>query len=136
MKERAEVIKISGKTAVVKIDRKSECSSCGMCGFKGKNNFVKLRAKNTADAKAGDIVIIEIENDNRLAASFIVYILPLIFVAAGLIAGYFTGSEIWMFIICLLMLAIGYIIIAAIDKKLSEKKGFCPEIVQIIQKEQ
>jgi sigma-E factor negative regulatory protein RseC len=135
MKERAEVVKTYKNTATVKIDRKSECSSCKMCAFKSGTNFVKVRAKNDINAKVGDAVIIDLEKDNRLTASFLIYIVPLIFAAAGLLIGNFLGNEILMFGLCLFMLVLGYIIIALIDKKLSDKKGFSPEIVQILSKE-
>ena len=135
MKERAEVLKTDKNIATVKIERNSECASCKMCGFKKDSAFVKVRATNNIGAKKGDSVIIELQKDNRLAASFLVYIVPLFFAFAGLLIGKFTGSEVWAFFLCLIMLVLGYIIIAFIDKKLSQKKGYSPEIVQIILKE-
>jgi sigma-E factor negative regulatory protein RseC len=135
VKERAEVIKADKNVATLKIERKNECSGCKVCTFKNNANFVKVRAKNVVGAKKGDSVIVEMETDNRLTASFLVYIVPLIFAAIGLFIGYFLNSEIWMFALCVIMLIIGYIIIALIDKKLFYKKGFSPEIIKIILKE-
>ena len=135
MKEIAEVVKADKNVATIKIERKSDCYACNACSFKNNANYVKLRAINTIGAKKGDSVVVEMESNNRLTASFLVYILPLIFAAIGLLIGSFFDSEIWMFIICLTMLIVGYIIISIIDKRLTNKKGFSPEIMQILLKE-
>ena len=49
----------------------------------GGESRVKVRALNAVGAKTGDTVLVKAEKDNRLLASFIVYILPVLFAAAG-----------------------------------------------------
>lgn len=131
IRENGVVLKADKNTAVVKLEKKSECSTCGRCSFGRGKNYVKLRAKNLVGAKAGNEVVLQIQKDNRLSAAFYVYIVPLVFAAAGLLIGYFTGTEIFMFALCLVMLVFGYIIVMLIDKSLSQKKGYAPEIVEI-----
>lgn len=134
MRERGEVI-AGGKTATVKIGRKAECDGCKMCSFRRGENYVKVRAANPLGAKAGDRVEVFSEKSFTLQASLLVYILPLVFAAAGLICGYFLGGEVLMFGMCLGFLLLGYIIVAAIDRALAKKRGYVPEIVRIITEE-
>ena len=83
MREQAIVVKTTGKIAVLRIQKRPECEGCKICAFKEGQSVVKVKAKNTVGAKAGDTVIVQAEKDNRLLASFIVYILPVLFAAAG-----------------------------------------------------
>lgn len=83
MKERAIVVKTAGKTALLRIEKHPECESCKVCAFRSGKSTVKVKAKNTVGAKAGDEVIVQAEKDNRLLASFIVYIIPVLLAGRG-----------------------------------------------------
>ena len=78
MTERAVVVKTAGRIAVLQIEKKPECDSCKVCAFKAGKSRVKVKALNTAGARAGDEVIVKAEKDNRALASFIVYIIPVL----------------------------------------------------------
>jgi sigma-E factor negative regulatory protein RseC len=86
MKEISEgvIVEDNGKTAKVKLSRHSECSSCGLCP--GEDAII-IDAYNKAGAAIGQRVTVEITNQNVLKAAFIVYILPLLAVGAGIILG-------------------------------------------------
>lgn len=136
MKEEASVVKAAGKIAVVQIEKRPECEGCKICAFKEGKSRVKVKALNTAGAKAGDRVIVQAEKDNRLLASFIVYIVPLLFAAAGVLVGWLAiGSELWMAVLCLVGLAVGFVAVWAIDKQVARSRGFGMEVVEIIKKE-
>lgn len=131
MKEIGEVI-AGGRTATVRISRKAECEGCKMCSFRRGENYVKVRAENAAGAVAGDTVEVVAEKSFTLQASLIVYILPLLIAAAGLVGGYFLGGEILAFGLCLGCLLLGYIIVATIDRALSKRRGYAPRIAKIL----
>ncbi len=78
------VIEIMDNMAKVKVNRHGECKNCGACP--GDNALV-LEAKNPIQAKLGERVVFEIKETNMLKAAFIVYILPLIAIFLGCIAG-------------------------------------------------
>lgn len=133
MKEIATVVKTAGKIAFVQIEKKPECDSCKMCAFRGGKSTVKVRAYNTAGAKTGDSVFVQAEKDNRLLASFIVYVVPVLFAAAGLLVGSLCfESELYIALLCLAGLLLGFAIVFLCDRILAKKRGFGMEVVQII----
>ncbi len=91
MKDSVEgiVIEVNDEIAKVKLNRHNSCSSCGMC--QGADAVV-LDAPNTLDSKPGQKVILEIKETNMFKAACIIFILPLIAVAAGLFIGYYISS--------------------------------------------
>lgn len=86
MKESIEgfIVEIDQENAKVKLNRHSDCSLCGNCG--GDNALI-IDAYNKINAKIGQKVTIEIEKDNGLKASFMVYILPMVAIVAGIVIG-------------------------------------------------
>ena len=87
MREQAIVVKTTGKIAVLRIQKRPECEGCKICAFKEGPSVVKVKAKNTVGAKAGDTVIVQAEKDNRTLASFFAYIVPVLLAGAGVLIG-------------------------------------------------
>jgi len=133
MKEKATVIKTTGKIATVQIIKSPQCESCKACAFKNGKSTVKVKAKNDLEAKSGDEVYIACEKDNRTLASFLVYIVPVIFLGIGAIIGYFCfKKELYTVLLCLGLLVLGFLFVFTADKLLSKSKGFGMEIIEII----
>jgi sigma-E factor negative regulatory protein RseC len=78
------VLEINNHMAKVKTSRHNDCENCGACPG---NSALVLEARNDIEAKIGQRVAIEIREINMLKAAFIVYILPLITIFIGVIAG-------------------------------------------------
>ena len=132
MTERAVVVKTAGRIAVLQIEKKPECDSCKVCAFKAGKSRVKVKALNTAGARAGDEVIVKAEKDNRALASFIVYIIPVLLAGAGVLVGALCfDREIWIVLLCLAGLLIGFAAVVAADKLLARSRGFGMEVVKI-----
>lgn len=70
--------------AKVKTSRHNDCENCGACPG---NSALILDARNDLGAKPGQRVAIEVREVNMLKAAFIVYILPLIAIFIGVVAG-------------------------------------------------
>jgi sigma-E factor negative regulatory protein RseC len=79
------VLEVIGSMAKVKTSRHNDCENCGACPG---NSAMVLEARNDIGARPGQRVAIEIREINMLQAAFIVYILPLIVVCIGIIAGW------------------------------------------------
>lgn len=81
LKHKAIVIDVdSGGTATVEVARASACSACGeksSCSLTDGTD-IRLRFKNSAHLKNGDIVEIGIEKNNFYKSLFTIYIAPLI----------------------------------------------------------
>lgn len=133
MKERATVVKVTGKIASVRIVKNPQCESCKACAFKNGKSTVKIKAKNEIGAKVGDEVVVSCERDNRTLASFLVYIVPVLFAGIGALIGYFSfKKEIFIVLLCLGTMAAGFALVVVFDRILSKTKGFGMEVVEII----
>lgn len=80
------VLELQGKMAKVKTARHNDCDSCGSCPG---NSAMIMDARNPLGATVGQRVMIEIQEVNMLKAAFIVYVLPLIAIFTGALAGYY-----------------------------------------------
>lgn len=133
MREVGKVTKVDGEFALVKVDKKDECSKCGMCAFPKNANSITFNAKNTVNAKVDDEVIIETVKDTKLLGAVLVFLIPLLLIGLSyLITDLFLSNEIWVLIFSVIFLVLWYTILAVIDKALKKKPNFCPQIVEII----
>ncbi len=133
MVETGTVKKIDKKNrAVVEFPRKSACDKCGMCVVRKGSMTVSVTIDNKLNAKAGDKVNVEMGDRFVLTASFIVYVIPLILVAVGILA-FMSLGEIAQIIAAVSMLVLGFVIAYLLDKfVISKKKGFKPEMISIL----
>lgn len=83
------VIGINGELAKVKASRHNDCENCGACPG---NSAMVIDALNPVEAKLGQRVAFQIQQVNMLKAAFIVYVLPLIAIFVGVLAGNYLAS--------------------------------------------
>lgn len=135
MIETGIVHKIDKKNrATVRFNRKTACENCRMC-FKPKNEmYVELVLKNTLEAKVGDKVSVSMGNQIVLLSSIIVYLIPVVFVAAALLLTR-NINEVVSFGIAMGILIVSYAVIALIDKWIKKNKNYTPNMVAIIKEE-
>ncbi len=132
MIEQGKVIKVYQNNAEVKIQKKDECSKCGLCLFKEGADSTIVSAENPLNAKVGDVVTISTQKDNRLLGAILVFLIPLLLIGVAVaINALWINVEIWIPILSVIFVVLWYTILAVIDKKLKNKKGFCPVIVSI-----
>ncbi len=86
MRETGAIISISGKIATIQLSRGSQCEGCNLCSAFGENNM-KLEAVNKIGAQVGDLVEVDVEPQQVVKSSMIMFIFPLIM----MIGGYFFG---------------------------------------------
>lgn len=117
--------------ATVRFDRRAACENCNMCLKPRDQNYVELRVKNTLNAKVGDRVKIQMGKKAVLTASFIVYIIPLLFFAIALFTTY--KFKLWITImVSIISLIAGFIFVFVLDIVLRKKSSFTPEMVEVI----
>ena len=131
MQHTGKVLKTSGKTATVLLEKQTECGSCKACGARVNASY-KIRAVNTVSAKPGDKVEVNLNSRGEKAAPFLAYVLPLIFGAGGLLIGKALKNELLMFLFFCAMLVLSFAVLRVIDGKLLKKKDAFTEIIQII----
>ncbi len=133
MRESGKVVKNDGAYAVVRIDKKEECSKCGMCLFSQNASFTDMRAENKVGAAKGDTVLIEKGEDCKLLSLVLVFLIPLILIGiAAAIATLLIKKEVWVLFLSLIFIALWYAVLAFIDKKLRKKENFTIKIIEIL----
>ncbi len=111
------------------------CKTCSGCDTPGHT----LLLKNSLNAKVGDMVKIKGQTSHFLKYTFIVYLIPL----ATLLVGLFTGItvfkasgvknyEIAGFITSLIALALGYLFVKILDKKIAQKDENFVTMIEIL----
>lgn len=90
-------------------------------------------AENSVGAAEGDWVEVSVSDGSRLAATVIVFLIPLAALAAGLLLGSLWG-ELWMFLLGVIFMLLSYTIVWAADRLVKKKRGFLPVIIQIKEK--
>ncbi len=133
MIERGVVLDVQKDFAKVRVGRNSACGSCGKCGMTENQKHVDFLASNEAGASVGDTVALDIPETNSAKLALVGYFIPLIpalaflFVAIGIhlpdwaAAVMFAGG-----------LAVGFAVVALIDKLRRHKWMETPRIVEIV----
>ena len=118
-------------TAKVVFDRKSACDKCRMClTASGEKMKVYVEVKNTLDAKAGDKVGVQMSDRFVLRAAFIVYLIPVMLVGAGL-AVFRKFSDLILLAVVAAGLVLGAGIGIFLDRLIRKKGTFAPVMTAI-----
>ncbi|MFO7985196.1 MAG: SoxR reducing system RseC family protein [Desulfatiglandaceae bacterium] len=91
VREQGIVEKITGKKAVIRIERTSACATCesrGHCEI-GSNKKMVVEVLNELSACSGDRVEVSIPTGSFLKLSLLVYLFPVL----ALVAGAYAGGE-------------------------------------------
>ncbi len=128
MTERGVVVKVKGKRATVRFDRRSACDSCHMCAVTRDGMKVEVVIENTLDAHVGDFVEVEMAQKFVVTAAVIVYLIPLVLVAIGIGIGSVI-NELAQVLMAVGGLVIGFVIAFLLDRfVIKKKKGFSPQM--------
>lgn len=115
----------------------NESSACESCAAKvvcktGDEDSKILTAKDPIGVHQGDKVRVAVKGKNILAASFLLYGLPLILFLAGIFAGlnYFSSQkELWGTILGFGLIAVYAVILSFLSNKNINKNKLIPEII-------
>ena len=133
MIEQGKVTKIKGNYATVSINKKEECSKCGLCLFSENANSIEVQAENNLNAKVGDEVICERVADGKFIGAVLCFLVPLLLIGLACLINYlFINVEIWILILSLAFIILWYTILAMIDKKIKNKQNFKFIITEIV----
>lgn len=137
MREMGVVTEINGKTTVVSVDKKDECSRCGLCLFKEGTNKAEFFVRSEADVSVGDTVEIEGSEKGKLVGAILVFLVPLLLIGVAVALNYlFIKSEIWILVLSVITIALWYMTLAFLDKRLKLSGTFNARIVSLITKAQ
>lgn len=134
------VVDIQNGLAIVEYSRSDACDTCKLKAFcfqKG-GDVTKLTMKNNLNVKKGDIIQFEISPQMRILSSFLVFILPIIF----MIGSYFLCksaiglSENISIVVSLISIAVAFIFVKFIDGQIKKKAMIQPKMVAVINSEE
>ena len=133
MQEVAKVISVDGQTAKVSVDKKDECSKCGMCIFPKNAKALEFEVNNSIGAKQGDTVLMEIQESGKLTALILVFLVPILLILVSFVlAEYVIHSEMWILWLSLISVALWFCVLPIIDKQLKKTSKYSKEIIQIL----
>jgi len=130
------VVDIQKGLAIVEYSRSDACNTCKLKAFcfqKG-GDVTKLTMKNILNVKKGDKVQFEISPQMRMLSSFLVFILPVVF----MIGSYFLCksaiglSENISIVVSLCSIVIAFIVVKIIDGQIKKKAMIRPKMVAVI----
>lgn len=135
MVESGRVTAVKGETAKVKVDKKDECTKCGMCLFPQNASSIEFDAQNQIGAKMGDLVEIEKKSDGKLLGTLLAFLVPLLLIGLAVLINYlFIKKEIFILVIAIGLIAVWYIVLALIDKKIKKLERYTTVITKILEK--
>ncbi len=133
MKEIGVITKIKNDKATVKVDKKDECSKCGMCLFPKGASSVDFEAINEISAEVGDTVIIETQKEGKLLGACLAFLVPLLIIGLALLLNYLVFyNELITLGVAVLGIALWYVLLAVIDKKIKNSVGFTARVTTIV----
>ena len=141
MKQCGQVIRVMDGTAKVKMQRHSSCAGCNACKMGSSEKPIELEALNRLDAQEGDWVEVEMESEYVLTAAFMMYMVPLLFLVAGVLTGHFllgmlgvgVYRELLTAMIAFSATALAYFLLNRSEKKKGFKEKMLPSIADIIE---
>lgn len=129
-------------TAWVKTTRSSACKACSSrnaCHAEGGGKEMEVEAINSADARVGDRIVLNIETASLLKATFMLYVFPILAMIGGALIGHTVGliqgldpsamSALFGF----LFFGIAFIVIRITGQRMSKNASYQPEIIKIRQ---
>ena len=135
MKEVGIITKLNGEYVYVKVDKKDECSKCGMCAFPKNANSIEIFARNNVNAKKDEQVIVEIKDKGKMLGFLLVFIVPLLLLGGAILLNFLVvHNELLTMGIGIVLIALWYFVLSFIDKYLKKSNKYGAEVVAIINK--
>ena len=140
-----EVIEISGSRASVVFDRPDACASCNGCpGRQCAHVEIDVDTATTGNIETGDLIDVEMPDQSVLKASAVAYLLPVIMLVAGLLAGnalyaplgVSISKDLFTALAALVSLTAGLLLVGSIDRKMRGMEQWKPAVLSVRKKEE
>jgi sigma-E factor negative regulatory protein RseC len=141
MREEGVVIDTYGEFAKVEAKRSASCEGCSgkdACRPDGNASMI-IEVINSVNARVGDRICFEVEGSILLKSTFIIYLMPVIFLLIGAWAGgeiskiYFKREEIISVISGIIFFLASIFILISLNSYFSKNKSYKPAIKEILQ---
>ena len=128
------------KTAWVRTTRSSACKSCSSrntCQGEASGKEMEVEAMNTAGAKVGDRIVLNIRTSSLLKATFLLYVFPILAMILGALIGQTIalnrGSDPsgMSALFAFGFFGLAFLVIRIAGKRLSKDTSYKPEIIKV-----
>jgi sigma-E factor negative regulatory protein RseC len=139
--EEGTITQVTEDKAWVRIRRSGMCDACkcrSTCSTLGGNEIMEAEALNVVNAQPGDRVVLQIPSKSLWKISFILYLLPVFSLIAGVVAGmklasvYSLEPELGAFILGALGCIIAVVIIKLFASRVQKNKEYIPEVIRVL----
>ena len=132
MQQEATVKKTEGGMALIEVRRRTACGhDCDQChGCPHPEETITVSAVNDAGAAAGDTVMVESSSAQVLRLAALVYVMPILLMAAGYLA--VPGTEGAKVAAAVAGLAVGMLICFAVSNRMKKRGKVTFHITQIL----
>jgi len=145
--EKGIVTKVYSSIACVKCSKSAACESCSAKDFcdtakgGGSDDDVEVEAINAVGAKVDDKVTISFETSSLLKLSFLVYMVPVLFLIFGVVIGdkiapiFNYDQSMFSVLVGFLFLFAAFFFVKVKGKELSKKEAYQPKIIRILKQQ-
>nr|MDK2851069.1 sigma-E factor negative regulatory protein RseC [Candidatus Cloacimonadota bacterium] len=120
--DKAVVAKFEKGIATVELQRGGGCKNCSMRGFCfSKSTPAVFHLPSDLDLKPGDEVELMISPEGRVAASLLIFGLPVVSMIIGFILASFFMSELGSIVFAFALMALSFLVVRYCDKKWGNK---------------
>ena len=138
MEQVGSVVDIKDDIAVVVVRRHATCGKCGGCGVAvagSGDNYIE--AQNVVNAVVGQTVKVATDTSNVLRASFVVYIVPMLFLLVGIWLGQVIDGQFGVFarfdiILGITFLVGSFLVVRGYDSKMAQGENPA-SVIEIIE---
>lgn len=142
VEEEGIIVNVIDGRAIVKAQRSGMCGSCSAsksCHMEGEKDMM-IEARNPVEAKVGQRVKIALASRSILYASIVIYLIPLMSLFIGALAGrwvaiglnYAINQEISEATVGIIFLVASFLILRMYFKKIEGNPDFIPIITEIL----
>lgn len=128
------IMNLEGDLAKVRVAPNADCDNCGACDIK----HMEILAYNAVNAAPGQKVRFTMANDGMIRISFMIFVMPLLAVFAGLYTGSVMAASLKLNQAALMTAGVALFLGTAIaiiyyyDKKYKLNKSNFPQIIEVI----
>ena len=139
--EQGIVIKVDAATAWVKTTKTSACKGCAAkssCTALGGGKEMEVEAINDAGAQVGQKVVLHFQTSPLLKATFMLYVLPILFLIFGAFVGDQTAPHFSInpstcsLIVGLIFFGISIKFVKSKGNKLAKREAYRPKVIRIL----
>lgn len=110
-------------------ERPEACEKCGACAGRAHTHLTQIKG----EAEIGDRVAVDMPDAKVFRVSLLVYAVPLAGLVAGMLLGYYLlGTDTACALCGIALMAVSYLILHFIDKRVKRTGKYTPELVAVV----